>query len=144
MKYALVICSLFLSTSLFAQEEWGDVQKNTLTMKELAPVWPGCESGSATQRDHCFKQKLATHIAKNFKYPTDAYKKNEQGRVIVEFFIDEKGLVDIKKISGGTTALQNEAKRNIGLIPKMQKPGMMGGKPKPIKYVVPITFKTGR
>lgn len=144
MKYLLIIFSLFLTTTVFAQQEWGNVQKNELTMRELAPVWPGCESGNASQRDHCFKQKLATHIAKNFKYPSDAYKKNEQGRVVVEFFIDEKGLVDIKSITGGTNALQAEAKRNIGLIPKMKKPGMMGGKPRPIKYTVPITFKTGK
>jgi periplasmic protein TonB len=143
MKYALIIFSLFLSTTTIAQE-WGDMQKNELTMKELAPVWPGCESGTASQRDNCFKQKLATHIAKNFKYPIDAYKKNEQGRVVVEFFINEQGLVDIKSVTGGTAALQAEAKRNIGLIPKMKKPGMMGGKPRPIKYTVPITFKTGK
>jgi periplasmic protein TonB len=64
--------------------------------------------------------------------------------VVVEFFINEQGLVDIKSVTGGTAALQAEAKRNIGLIPKMKKPGMMGGKPRPIKYTVPITFKTGK
>jgi periplasmic protein TonB len=53
MKYALIIFSLFLSTTTIAQE-WGDMQKNELTMKELAPVWPGCESGTASQRDNCF------------------------------------------------------------------------------------------
>lgn len=144
MKNTLIILALLLSTISFAQEEWGDLQKNKLTLKELAPIWPGCETGNATQRDHCFKQKLATHIAKNFKYPPTSYKKNEQGRVVIEFFINEKGLVDIKNVSGGTTALQEEAKRNISLIPKMKKPGMMGGKPRSIKYTVPITFKTGK
>ncbi len=144
MKYALLILSLCLTTTVFAQQEWGDMQKNKLTMKELAPIWPGCEAGSASQQDNCFKQKLATHIAKNFKYPTDAYKKNEQGRVVVDFYIDEKGMVDIKSITGGTAALQAEAKRNISLIPKMKKPGMMGGKARAIQYIVPITFKTGK
>ncbi|QIE60228.1 TonB family protein [Rasiella rasia] len=144
MKNILLILTLLASTTIFAQQEWGDVQKNKLTLKELAPVWPGCESGNASQRDNCFKQKLATHIAKNFKYPPASYKKNEQGRVVVEFFINEQGMVDIKNISGGTAALQAEAKRNISLIPKMKKPGMMGGKPRAIKYTVPITFKTGR
>jgi|TARA_R110000751_G_scaffold35991_4_gene88232 protein TonB len=144
MKNALLIITLFISTSLLAQEEWGDVQKNTMTLKELAPVWPGCENGNASQRDNCFKQKLATHIAKNFKYPPSSYKNNEQGRVVIEFFINEQGAVDIKNVTGGTAALQEEAKRNIGLIPKMKKPGMMGGKPRAIKYTVPITFKTGK
>ena len=144
MKHTLLIFALLITTTLVAQEDWGDVNKNKVTLKELAPVWPGCESGNASQRDKCFKQKLATHIAKNFKYPPTAYKKNEQGRVVIEFYIDEKGMVDIKNVTGGTAALQAEAKRNIGLIPKMKKPGMMGGKPRAIKYIVPLTFKTGK
>ncbi|RDK83848.1 energy transducer TonB [Marinirhabdus gelatinilytica] len=144
MKYAVIIFSLLFSTTLLAQREWGDMEKNKLTLKEIAPVWPGCESQTGSLKDTCFKQKLATHIAKNFKYPKDSYKKNEQGRVVVEFYITEEGLVDIKKVTGGTPALQAEAKRNISLIPKMEKPGMMGGKPRAIQYIVPITFKTGR
>ncbi|HBY68975.1 MAG TPA: energy transducer TonB, partial [Flavobacteriaceae bacterium] len=87
---------------------------------------------------------LAQHIAKNFKYPPQAYKNNDQGRVVVKFIINEEGLVEIKNISGGTAALQKEAKRNIMAMPKMTKPGMMGGKPRAIKFTVPITFKTGK
>ena len=128
----------------FSQEEWGDVNKNTVTMKEIAPVWPGCEGKSGSGIDSCFKTKLAQHIGKNFKYPAEAYKKNDQGRVVVEFFVTEQGTVDIKSVSGGSEVLQKEAKRNISTIPKMAKPGMMAGKPRAIKYTVPITFKTGR
>ncbi len=144
MKNALLLICLVITTSAFSQEEWGDVQKNVVTLKEIAPVWPGCEQGSASQRDNCFNQKLATHVAKNFKYPADEYKKNVQGRVVVEFIINEKGLIEIQNVSGGSPGLQAEAKRNISLIPQMAKPGMMGGKPRAIKYTVPITFKTGK
>jgi protein TonB len=143
MKKTIFILSLLISTTLFAQEEWGDVEKNVLTMKELAPIWPGC-SGNADQRNACFKQKLAQHIAKNFKYPAAEYKNNVEGKVVVNFIINEQGLPEIKKVTGGTTALQNEAKRNIMAIPKMTKPGMMGGKPRAINYTVPFTFKTGK
>jgi len=110
-------------------------------MREVAPVWPGCESKSGAQKDACFKQMLATHIAKNYKYPVEAYKNKIQGKVVVEFFITEAGTVDIKSVSGGHESLQKEARRNISLIPKMAKPGMLAGKPKAIKYIVPITFK---
>jgi protein TonB len=144
MKQALFIICLLITTGLFAQEEWGGVDKNTITMKEVAPVWPGCESGSVEQRDNCFNQKLANHIAKNFKYPAEEYKKNVQGRVVVEFIVNEKGLIEIKNISGGNAGLQAEAKRNIMSIPKMAKPGMLAGKPRAIQYTVPITFKTGK
>ncbi|MAT89932.1 MAG: energy transducer TonB [Flavobacteriaceae bacterium] len=144
MKKLLLVVMVLCTTSLFAQREWGNLEKNELTMRELAPIWPGCEDGNASQRDACFKKKLATHIAKNFKYPSEEYKKNIQGRVVITFFINEAGLVDIKSVTGGNENLQAEAKRNIASIPKMAKPGMMGGKPRAIKYTVPITFSTGK
>lgn len=144
MRNIFTLVIILFTTSLFAQQEWGDVNKNKVTLKEIGPVWPGCESGSVTERDNCFNQKLSAHISKNFKYPAEAYKKNEQGKVTVEFTINEKGLVEVQKVSGGTKSLQDEARRNIMSIPKMAKPGMMGGKPRAISMTVPFTFKTGK
>lgn len=143
MKKALFICCLLFTTVLFSQE-WGTVDKNKVTLREIAPIWPGCESGNASQRDNCFNQKLAMHIAKNFKYPAAEYKNNIQGRVVVTFMINEFGLVDIKSVTGESAGLRAEAKRNIMSIPKMAKPGMLAGKPRAIQYMVPITFKTGK
>lgn len=143
MKNLLIIFCIIASTSVFAQE-WGDVDKNTVTLKEIGPVWPGCENGTVTERDNCFNQKLAAHISKNFKYPAESYKNNDQGKVLVDFIINENGLVEVKSVSGGTKALQDEAKRNIMAIPKMSKPGMMAGKPRSIRMTVPFTFKTGK
>lgn len=144
MKKLFILSLILLSTTTVFSQEWGSVNKNELTMKEIAPIWPGCESGSVAERDDCFNKKLAAHISKNFKYPADAYKKNEQGKVLVDFIVNEKGIVEVTKTSGGSISLQNEAKRNILSIPKMVKPGMLGGKPKAIKYTVPFTFKTGK
>lgn len=143
MKNLILALILFSSFTVFSQE-WGGVDKNTLTIKEISPIWPGCEDGDVTKRDNCFNQKLSAHISKNFKYPAESYKKNEQGKVTVEFIINEKGLVEVKKVSGGTKALQDEAKRNILAIPKMAKPGMLAGKPRAISYTVPFNFKTGK
>ena len=143
MKNLLLIACLFITSISFSQE-WGSVKGNTVTMKEIAPVWPGCESKSGAGIDACFKQKLQQHIIKNYKYPAAAYKSNEQGRVVVTFFVTEQGTIDIKSVTGGTKALQEEAKRNISLIPKMKKSGRLAGKPKSTKYIVPITFKTGK
>jgi protein TonB len=143
MKNTLIILCLLLSTIVFGQEEWGDVNKNVVTMKEIAPVWPGCESNNVAQRDACFDKKLMQHIVKNFKYPAAEYKKNVQGKVTIKFIINEKGLVEIKSATGGSPGLQAEAKRNIMAMPKM-KPGMMAGKPRAINYTVPFNFKTGK
>ena len=143
MRKILFALSLLITTSLFAQEEWGDVEKNKLTMNEIAPIWPGCESSNSVKRDACFNQKLTQHIVSNFKYPATEYKNNVQGKVTVDFIINEQGVVEVKNVSGGNKGLQDEAKRNIMAIPKM-KPGMMGGKPRAIKYSVPFTFKPGK
>lgn len=143
MKNTFFILAVLISTTILAQEEWGNVQSNTVTLKEIAPIWPGCESNDVAKRDGCFNVKLSQHISKNFKYPAEEYKKNVQGKVIVEFIINELGVVEVKKVSGGSKGLQEEAKRNILAIPQM-KPGMLGGKPRAISYTVPFSFKTGK
>jgi protein TonB len=143
MKNLIVLLCLIATVGGYAQE-WGTIDKNKITMREVAPVWPGCESSSTTKRDNCFNTQLATHIAKNFKYPAEEYKKNIQGRVVVTFIVNTEGLIEIKNITGGNEGLQAEAKRNIMSIPKMAKPGMLAGKPRAIEYTVPITFKTGK
>jgi len=143
MKNVLFILSLLISTTILAQEEWGDLQKNKLTMKEIAPIWPGCESKDVQERDACFNRKLTQHVMKNFKYPPEEYKKNIQGEVIVDFIINTKGIVEVKKVVGGNKGLQAEAKRNIMSIPKLT-PGMLGGEPRAIEYSIPFNFKTGK
>lgn len=142
MKKIIYLSLFLLSTTLVAQEKWGDVDKNKVTMKEIAPVWPGCESDSASKTDACFDQKLSEHIQKNFRYPTNAWKNNIQERIVVTFVINTKGEVEIKHVEGKNQELKDEAKRNILAIPKM-KPGMLAGKPRAIEYKVPFNFKTG-
>lgn len=144
MKKYIITSFLLLLTNILMAQEWGSVDKNKVTMKEIAPVWAGCEEQSGAGLQKCFTQKLTQHVIKNFKYPADAYKSNTQGRVTVEFIINTEGLVEITKVSGGAASLQEEARRNISLIPKMVRPGMQAGKPKAIRYTVPFDFKTGK
>ena len=143
MKKILFVGLLLLFTKGFSQE-WGTVKKNVVTTREIAPIWPGCEGKKGKSADECFRQQLGKHVGTHFKYPVEAYKNNEQGRVIVEFNINEKGEVDILSVTDGTKSLQEEAKRIINAIPKMKRPGMLAGKPRALKYTVPITFKTGK
>ena len=139
-KLVLISCALLFAISVNAQE-WGTVEGNSVTVREIPPVWPGCEEGNVEQRDQCFLNKLGRHVAENYRYPEEEYKNKIQGTVIVEFIINTEGIIEIQKVSGGSEGLQKEAKRNIMLIPKMSKPGMLGGKPRAIPYTVPITFK---
>jgi|TARA_B100000768_G_scaffold35470_1_gene34069 protein TonB len=135
----LFICS---GGATYAQENWGDLKKNNLTIKQIPPVWPGC-SGSIKELDTCFNQQLSKHIMSNFKYPVQEYKKNIQGRVVVNFKINTEGFVEIKSVTGGNKGLQEAAKTNILKIPQLT-PGMMGGKPREINMRVPFSFKTNK
>jgi protein TonB len=142
MKISIIILCVLISATISAQEDWS-LKRSTLKMKETAPVWPGCESDSPTKINACFNKMLVNHIQKNFKYPAEEYKKNIQGEVVVDFVINTKGLVEIKSATGGNKGLQESAKKIVSLIPKM-KPGMFGGKPSVVPYIVPFNFKTGK
>jgi len=144
MKNLLLIACLLITTIGFSQEEWGSVNKTTVILKEIAPVWPGCEGKTGVAINDCFKQKLAQHLGKNFKYPTEAYKRNEQGKVIVEITINELGTVEIESVTGGTKLLRDAARKNVSSIPIMARPGLLGGEPRALKYTIPLTFKTGK
>ena len=135
----LFICS---AGATFAQENWGELKKNKLTMKETPPVWPGC-SGSIKEIDACFNQQLSKHIMSNFNYPALEYKENIQGRVVVSFKINTEGFVEIKGVTGGNKGLREAAKINILKIPQLT-PGMMGGKAREINMRVPFNFKTNK
>jgi len=132
-KIFLVFAFLFATSIGFSQ----NVNGNTVSSKEVAPVWPGCEDSRSSS--NCFNQMLAKHIQKNFKFPKDYTAADKGSKVLVSFVVNEKGMIEISKVKGGRESLQNEAKRNIMAIPKM-KPGSLNGKPRPIKYTVPFNF----
>ncbi|WP_240463085.1 energy transducer TonB [Mesonia aquimarina] len=94
-----------LSFSSFAQETKG----NTVSSKEVAPVWPGCEEKS--EKNNCFNVMLAQHIQQNFHYPKDYSEKDKGTKLIVEFLINKNGEPEIKKISEGRKSLQDAAKK---------------------------------
>jgi TonB family protein len=68
----------------------------------------------------CFNQKISEHISDNFKYPLEAQEKMIQGRIQVQFTIDEFGNVTNIKTRGpkGAQLLEDEAYRIISLLPK--------------------------
>jgi periplasmic protein TonB len=137
MKKILIAFLLLVGGSTFAQTGV-KAEGNTLTTREIAPVWPGCEGSEATKKT-CFKQKLVEHLKANYKYPRDADGKIIRGKAIVSFNINEEGKVEILSVKGAEKDLNAEAKRIILAIPVMT-PGERAGKPVPIKYTVPFTF----
>ena len=74
------------------------------------------------------------------RYPEEAKRNNEHGRVIVKFYIEKDGTVTNPRIlRGRTPSLDNEALRLISIMPKWM-PATKGGKPTRVAYNLPIMF----
>ncbi|MBN1183410.1 MAG: TonB family protein [Bacteroidales bacterium] len=81
-------------------------------------------------------------IANNIIYPESAKMLGIQGKVIVQFIVDEVGNIkDIKVIQGLSKDLDNEAIRVIKLMSGKWNPGKQGGKAVKTTMVLPVTFK---
>ena len=75
------------------------------------------------------------------KYPTYAVDNGIQGRVLVEFIVDEKGEVrDAKVIRGIHTSLDDEALRVVSASPKW-RPGRHRGKKVKVAITVSVEFR---
>ncbi|WP_430400069.1 energy transducer TonB [Flavobacterium sp.] len=117
-----------------------EVNEYFLADIDIVPIFPGCEG--AKDAIDCFNQKMNEHININFNYPQEAQKKNIQGRVSIQFIVDEFGNVNDIKTRGpkGGELLEKEAYRIMSLLPKFT-PGYQKGKAVKVKYGIPITFK---
>lgn len=137
MKNLFIILFLLIGGTTFAQSGV-KTEGNTLTVREIPPVWPGCEN-TETSKKACFKQKLVEHLKKNYKYPKDAEGNIIRGKAVITFHVNAEGKVEILEAEGSKKELREEAKRIIQAIPVMT-PGHRGGKPVAIQYKVPFTF----
>lgn len=136
MKKIFIMLFLFCGLSCFAQED-AKVEGNTVTVKESAPVWPGCEE-SASQKD-CFNKMLMQHVKETYKYPKNEKGEYIRGKATVSLEINEEGKVVVKSVEGKYPAINKEARRMVEAMPTMI-PGRRGGKPASIKYTIPLTF----
>ncbi len=108
---------------------------------ENVPIFPGCEDSKTNEaKKTCFQKKIQEHVAKEFKYPEAAVEMGVQGRVFVQFAIDNKGYISDIRVRGPDKNLEEEATRIVAAIPQMT-PGMQRGRAVKVPYSIPITFK---
>ena len=104
-------------------------KSNIYTAVEEMPRYPGGE------------QALLKYIVTNLKYPVEAQKAKEEGKVYIRFTVNENGYVkDPTVLRSVSPLLDNEAKRIISTMPKWI-PGKQKGKNVSVYYVIPILFK---
>ena len=100
-------------------------------MVEQAPAFPGGP------------QAMMQFIKDNLKYPQIAKENGIQGRVILQFVVDETGQVtDPKVIRSIDPSLDTEAIRLVLSMPRWI-PGMQDGKAVAVKYTFPVMFSLG-
>lgn len=81
------------------------------------------------------------YIAQNMKYPTQARQMGIEGKVFVQFVVNEYGeLTDVQAIKGIGAGCDAEAVRVLESAPAW-KPGKQQGKEVKVRMVLPITFK---
>ncbi|MBV4205456.1 energy transducer TonB [Bacteroides salyersiae] len=83
---------------------------------------------------------LMDFIDNNIQYPVETQKKGMQGRVVVQFIVDEDGcIIEPNIVRSVEPFLDEEALRIIKMLPKW-KPGTLYGKPVKVKFTVPVRF----
>ncbi|WP_298481479.1 energy transducer TonB, partial [uncultured Maribacter sp.] len=96
--------------------------------------------GITVQSDSNTK-KIQQHIVKQFRYPEIAQEKGIQGKVTVQFTVDENGKVDnLRILEGVHISLDTECYRIMNSL-KQLDPYEKDGKKVLVYYNIPITFK---
>ncbi|WP_081211994.1 energy transducer TonB [Salegentibacter sediminis] len=135
MRSLLVIVLFFATSFGFAQET--SVEGNTVTSKQTAPVWPGCEDEA--DKKSCFNQQLMTHVRENYEYPKNDEGEYLRGKVTIKMEVNEEGDVVVKSVDGADPKVNAAATQMIEKMPKM-KPGTRDGKPSAVGYTIPLTL----
>jgi len=136
MKNLVVLIFLCMGIGTFAQEGV-TVEGNAVSMKESAPIWPGCEDKVDTKA--CFNSMLMEHVKENYKYPKNEKGEFIRGKATVALVVNEEGKVIVEDVTGKHPKINEEARKMIEAIPVMT-PGQLAGKPRAIKYTIPLNF----
>ncbi len=140
MKYSLLLLSLAFTTIAFAQS----AKPAELTITKAGPKTPD----STGQTVYQFVEQMPApsfdilqFLANNIIYPDSAIKKNIQGRVAIQFVVNEDGtLSDFKVARGIGYGCDQEAIRVLRSMPPW-RPAKQNGKVVKVFYTQPILFK---
>ena len=122
--------------SLYAQEE-KDVPSTRI---DKLTYYLKTDTLTGEKKEIPIKNFLDRWVTKNFQYPKRAVEEMIEGKVIVIFKIDEKGIFSIEEIREGDPLLQEEACRVFDRFPQLS-PALLRGKPVNILYNYPIVFR---
>ena len=110
------------------------------TLVERVPTFPGCK-GDNEQLKKCLSEKISKFVSKHFNagIAEDLGLSGERVRILTMFTIDKNGNIVNVKTRSKYKDLENEARRVIKKLPKMQ-PGKQRDRPVNVTYSLPIVF----
>ena len=135
IRNLFLIGMLLGAFSLYAQEE----EEVPFFLIEKHPYYVQTDTITGETKEIPFKIFLDRWVRKNFQYPKRAVEEMIEGKVIVIFKIDEKGIFSIEEIREGDPLLQEEACRVFDGFPQLF-PALQGNKPVSITIAYPIAF----
>lgn len=108
-----------------------EVADEIFDVVEDQPEFPGGETA------------LYKYLGEQIKYPTQARRMGIEGRVYVQFVVDQEGrITDVQAVRGIGAGCDEEAVRVVKSMPRWD-PGRQRGRAVKVKMIVPITFKLG-
>jgi len=114
---------------------------------EQMPRFPGCENepGDNIAKNECANKKMLQFIYKNLVYPQEAKDAELEGMCIVQFVVNEKGvLTDIKSvrdIGGGCGKAACDVVHLMNQLDERWAPGKQRGESIKVLYTLPVRFK---
>lgn len=105
---------------------------------ETMPLFPMQEGGNPGYGD---LNTFRAWVQKNIKYPAEAFKNGEQGRVVLSFVVEKDGSVsNIQILQTPGKAFSEETRRVVAASPKW-KPGEQRGEKVRVRYTLPVDFR---
>jgi TonB family protein len=84
--------------------------------------------------------EMGKFLAKNLRYPIEAQKNEQQGKVFLKFVVDKEGEIsNIKVIKSAGSGLDEEAVRVVGKMP-VWKPAKQNGQAVNSEFTMPVEF----
>ena len=134
--------------SLVQQEGvWGILHGNTFTPSteplifrhpEVRPVLTKCIG----QGEECMHFDYLVDIYKNIRYPAFSRENGDQGTVILELIVNERGQLEPIQVKQSVTPeLDQESLRVAQMVLKDWSPGMMDGRPVKTRIYMPIKYR---
>lgn len=124
------------------------VQDSIYIVVDVAPLFPGSQSGCQKTDKECSLSALLTYTYENVNYPEEAIAQGVSGMAAVKFVVEKDGSMSDLKIvrdpgagTGDETlrVVQSIADRNL-----LWTPGEIDGKPVRTKFVIPVKFSLSK